>query len=172
MFCTHCGASIEAQHQFCAACGQAVRPTQVIPVARASAGASSNLEKHVPILGVLWILRGGLRLLAAAWVYFIGSAIFPWMAGFGRWHFDEFLGGFIPGVLKFSAFTLAAIGFGSVAAGFGLLQREEWARPLALVMAFLALLSIPFGTALGIYTLWVLLPAASGAEYRRLAGAS
>jgi hypothetical protein len=34
---------------------------------------------------------------------------------------------------------------------------------------FLGLLRIPFGTALGIYTLWVLLPETSGKEYDRLA---
>jgi hypothetical protein len=38
-----------------------------------------------------------------------------------------------------------------------------------LVMGFLALLRIPLGTALGIYTLWVLLPSQSDEEYRALA---
>lgn len=37
---------------------------------------------------------------------------------------------------------------------------------LTIVLAFLALFNIPFGTALGIYTLWVLLPAESDEEYR------
>jgi membrane-bound metal-dependent hydrolase YbcI (DUF457 family) len=60
-------------------------------------------------------------------------------------------------------------------AGWGLLQREPWARMLTIVLAFLALFNIPFGTALGIYTLWVLLPAESDAEYQqhvRSAGAA
>jgi hypothetical protein len=35
-----------------------------------------------------------------------------------------------------------------------------------------ALLRIPVGTALGIYTLWVLLPAQSDEEYRALAQAA
>jgi hypothetical protein len=66
----------------------------------------------------------------------------------------------------------AAAGF---LAGWGLLQREPWARMLTIVLAFLALFNIPFGTALGIYTLWVLLPAESDAEYQqhvRTAGAA
>jgi hypothetical protein len=41
---------------------------------------------------------------------------------------------------------------------------------LGIVLAFLALIRIPFGTALGIYTLWVLLPESSGQEYDALAG--
>jgi hypothetical protein len=60
----------------------------------------------------------------------------------------------------------AAAGF---LAGWGLLQREAWARTLALVVGFITLLSVPVGTALGIYTLWVLLPAQSDEEYKALA---
>jgi glucose uptake protein GlcU len=53
-----------------------------------------------------------------------------------------------------------------------LLQHEEWARVFALVIGFIALLSVPIGTALGIYTLWVLLPAQSEQEYRTLSHAA
>ena len=57
----------------------------------------------------------------------------------------------------------AACGF---VAGWGLLQREHWARIAVLVLAFVSLFTnIPFGTALGIYTMWVLLPAESEREY-------
>ena len=40
--------------------------------------------------------------------------------------------------------------------GIGLLKRKNWARILVLVLGFLNLIDIPVGTALGIYTLWVL----------------
>ena len=40
---------------------------------------------------------------------------------------------------------------------------------LTSVLGFLALLSIPFGTAIGIYTIWVLLPAESESELSQLA---
>jgi hypothetical protein len=40
---------------------------------------------------------------------------------------------------------------------------------LAIVVAILTLLKFPFGTALGIYTLWVLAPSMSGAEYEAIA---
>jgi len=49
-----------------------------------------------------------------------------------------------------------------------LLQREPWARTLAVILGFVSLFfNIPFGTALGIYTLWVLLPAESDVAYER-----
>jgi hypothetical protein len=63
----------------------------------------------------------------------------------------------------------AALG---VVTGWGLLQHEDWARVVALVMGFLALLSVPVGTALGIYTLWVLLPSQSEQEYKTLSQAA
>ena len=47
--------------------------------------------------------------------------------------------------------------------------REVGHRILALVLAFISLFTnIPFGTALGIYTMWVLLPAESEREYDAL----
>ena len=68
-----------------------------------------------------------------------------------------------------SALGLSAAGF---LAGWGLLNREAWGRVLALVLGFVALIHVPLGTALGIYTLWVLLPAESEAEYAKYQAAN
>jgi hypothetical protein len=54
---------------------------------------------------------------------------------------------------------------GAFLAGWGLNGRERWARPLALVMGFLALPFPPFSTALGVYTLMVLLPQSAERRY-------
>jgi hypothetical protein len=39
----------------------------------------------------------------------------------------------------------------------GLLKFQPWARVLTIVLCAINLLNVPFGTALGIYGLWVLL---------------
>jgi hypothetical protein len=52
--------------------------------------------------------------------------------------------------------------------GISLLRRARWARTLAILTAFLALIHPFTGTVLGIYTLWVLLPSASGQEYEQI----
>jgi hypothetical protein len=39
---------------------------------------------------------------------------------------------------------------------------------LAIIFGAVSLIDIPFGTAIGIYTLWVLLPAESEQEYRSM----
>jgi hypothetical protein len=58
------------------------------------------------------------------------------------------------------------------AAGWGLLQRESWARPLTLVLGFISLIDFPIGTALGIYTIWVLLSSGADEEYGQLSRAA
>jgi hypothetical protein len=57
-------------------------------------------------------------------------------------------------------------------AGWSLLNRKPWGRTLGIIVAILALFKIPVGTALGIYTLWVLAPGASGMEYDAIADRS
>jgi hypothetical protein len=59
-------------------------------------------------------------------------------------------------------------GYSCLVTGISLLRHASWARMLAIITAFLALIHPISGTILGIYTLWVLLPAASGQEYEQL----
>jgi uncharacterized membrane protein (DUF2068 family) len=45
----------------------------------------------------------------------------------------------------------------ALVAGWGLMERSQWGRIVAIVAAFLSILKFPIGTALGIWTLVVLL---------------
>jgi hypothetical protein len=45
----------------------------------------------------------------------------------------------------------------SIIAGYGLLHFRPWALTLTIVMSILNLINFPFGTALGVYGLWVLM---------------
>ena len=45
----------------------------------------------------------------------------------------------------------------NIIGGIGLYNRQRLGRILALILCFLTLISIPFGTAFGIYGIWVLL---------------
>jgi hypothetical protein len=177
MFCTHCGASVRADQRFCGVCGTSVAAPEVAspvapaPVASAGSPPLGRVAKHVRMLGILWIvlsaihlLRGGGRLLGARMVGMMGRAWsddVPW-----GWP----VGHIVPPFLSFMALIsliLAAAGF---AAGWGLMERRPWARTLAIIVAVIALLNPILGTVLGIYTLWVLLPADAEAEWRRTAG--
>ena len=67
------------------------------------------------------------------------------------------------------ALMLAVIAAATLTTGWSLLKRKPWGRTLALVMAFVSLLKPLFGTALGVYTLYVLLPDEARTEYERMA---
>ena len=52
---------------------------------------------------------------------------------------------------------LVLISLPGLITGIGLLKYQSWARIVGIVLAAINLINIPFGTALGIYGLWVLL---------------
>ncbi len=54
----------------------------------------------------------------------------------------------------------------------GLTQCRPWARIVAIILGVLALFHPPVGTALGVYTLWVLLSDEHGTEYQYLVRAA
>jgi hypothetical protein len=53
--------------------------------------------------------------------------------------------------------ALFMLGLAGIVAGCGLLGRKNWARIMVTVLGIIALFNIPFGTALGVYTLWVVM---------------
>jgi len=75
-------------------------------------------------------------------------------------------------LLTFIGGLILVKGAAGLIAGWGLIQRDPWARVVALVVGFVSLFNVPLGTALGIYTLWVLLPSQSDDEYQALAKAA
>ena len=136
--------------------------------ASTAAGADGRVRRNIQRLATLWMINGILRLLGVGWVMVFGRMFIPplrgWMGpGFG-WSLDSVLsrGLFSAGII------LAFFGVLHLVLAWGLFEREPWARFLGLALGFLALLRFPLGTALGIYTLWVLLPEGSGAEYERM----
>jgi hypothetical protein len=77
-----------------------------------------------------------------------------------------------PAVLSIIGGSLFLVAAGGILVGWGLMRHEAWARILAVIVGILSLFHPPFGTALGIYTLWVLLPEESAAEYDQLSKAA
>ncbi len=111
------------------------------------------MEKHVTVVGVLHIGFGALGILGAltAFVFIVGGGL---IGGFAS---EE------PIVLAITAIfgTIIALWAGLLAVpgiigGIGLLRWKSWARYLVLVLAVLDLFNFPIGTAVGVYTIWVL----------------
>ena len=108
------------------------------------------MEKHIDVIGALWIAMGALGVL-------FGFIVFGVLFGIS----------FIPNMGYEAPIILRTIGFGvgtflvvlsapEIIGGIGLLKRLEWARILTLVVAFFNLLSFPLGTALGLYSIVIL----------------
>jgi hypothetical protein len=139
------------------------------PMAVRAAG-DGRVGRNINIVAGFWLANGILRLLGLGWwmifrrLFFDGGWGWPlanWEPGLHNWMWGGmFAGGVFLGFFGLIHLLLA----------WGLYERQPWARVLGIVVACLALIRIPFGTALGIYTLWVLAPESSGREYDAMAG--
>ncbi len=109
-----------------------------------------QLEQHVPILGWIHIVSNIIFLL-------IGFFVFLLLAAIGVAAGDPEAAPILLVVGTFVAGIFVVLGLPGIVAGWGLLRRKAWSRILALVVGILGLINFPFGTAIGIYTLWVLL---------------
>jgi hypothetical protein len=173
MFCDKCGAAISSGAQFCSGCGRAVGAAPMAAQAAAVRPVSDGrVQRHIQLLATLWLVTGILR-FAEVGSIFIAGRILPFLIGWGAGRqFNNFPFDFLPFGLYAIGCLLAIFGVVHIVLAWGLFQREPWARVLGLVIGFLALLRPPFGTALGIYTIWVLLPQQAGEEYERLSRAT
>jgi len=173
MFCDRCGQRLADNAQFCSACGKALAPGAV--PAAVAAPYDGRVARHIKVLASLWLVYAVLRFMEMAWIFLIGRRFLPpfvqdIVMGSGPFPFRFPLSRLISGGLMFAGFWAGAFAVVELVAAWGLFERRPWARILTLIIGFLALLKFPFGTALGIYTLWVLLPTPAAQEYERLAG--
>ena len=126
------------------------------------------VQEHVRLVGILWMAYSALTVVAGVVLVIVARTIFGGHFNGPPPQVTAWLGPF----LTFIAGIILIKGAAGFIAGWGLLQREPWARAVTLVIGFISLFNVPLGTALGIYTLWVLLPAQSDDEYQALAKAA
>jgi phage shock protein PspC (stress-responsive transcriptional regulator) len=55
-----------------------------------------------------------------------------------------------------------------IIAGIGLFKRKEWARILTLIISVLDLVNFPFGTAVGVYSIWALVQPEVVEEFKKV----
>lgn len=182
MVCPSCGTTVEIGGRFCPHCGTSIAAQPAPQPAPSPVGyaqypaypppvALPRVQRHLQTLGILWCVFGAYRILTALFGFFVVRAV-TWRRFGSDWPFGPWVGmhgpawmGIMPGLVTM-AVLMAVL---ALVAGFSLLNRKPWGRMLAIVLAVLALFKFPFGTALGIYTLWVLAPATSAMEYDSMA---
>ena len=113
------------------------------------------MAKHLKVLGALHVVVAGANVL-------MGLLMLAFLAAFKEFVVGRVLGmppeasvaaalaGIVPLVLVLASLP-------GLLAGMGLLGRKRWARILALVVAGCQIWIVPLGTALGVYSFWVLL---------------
>jgi hypothetical protein len=114
------------------------------------------MRTHVKVLGVLYIALSALGLLAAIFLMIAFGAA-TGIVGVSANPHDAAIA--LP-VIGLAGTTLVAFLFvlslPGLITGIGLLKFRPWARIVGIVLSILHLFYIPFGTALGVYGLWVL----------------
>ena len=110
------------------------------------------MKTHVQIVAVLHLAFGAVSLLGAITVLTCLGLAGSIVLSQGE-HEAAGILGIVAVVLGAFLFVLA---LPELIGGWALFTGRRWARPLVAVLGILQLINIPFGTALGIYTLWVL----------------
>jgi hypothetical protein len=112
---------------------------------------------HVKVLGALHIIFGALGILVAIALLFVFGGIAGLVQSTDHSP-DSFVGAGFLGFIGLIVFAvIVVLSLPGLIAGIGLLNLKPWARTLGIVISALDLLSVPLGTALGVYGLWVLL---------------
>lgn len=109
------------------------------------------MEKHVGVIGVLWIVLGSMGFLGGfmLWGLLFGVSFIPDLSTEA------------PIILRTAAMGIGLLmwvfSIPKIIAGIGLLKRREWARVLTLILSFLSILNFPLGTALAVYSFVILI---------------
>jgi hypothetical protein len=107
------------------------------------------MKQHLNNLGWLYIIYNSLTLLTTSVIIVaITSGV---IIGDLFDHYELLL----VAVMVIASFVLI-LSLPGIIGGIFLLKMQNWARILVLILGFLNLFNFPLGTALGIYTLWVL----------------
>ncbi len=111
----------------------------------------------VEFLGVLFILAGALTTLIGASTLALGIAAAALTRAVGRTANGQFAADLT--AAAFGALAILALlwGLAHVVTGLRLRRYQHWSRMAALMLGCVDLVLLPFGTALGAYSLWTLL---------------
>src|SRR6266404_1536211 len=111
------------------------------------------MKNRIQIVAALHIAMGALSLLGAIAVF----ALLAMAGGIVVSQGEHETGGIIGVVAVVLGGFLAVLALPGIIGGWALFAGRSWGRPFVMVLGVIHLINIPFGTALGIYTLWALL---------------
>jgi len=115
------------------------------------------MASPVDLVGILFIVWGGLTMVIGVSTLALGAGALALLGTASRGS-----GRRVAATITAAAFiTIAVItilwGLAHVILGISLRRQRPWSRVVALVLAAVDTLLLPYGTALGVYAIWVLL---------------
>ncbi|MEQ8471104.1 MAG: hypothetical protein RIC35_07960 [Marinoscillum sp.] len=117
------------------------------------------MESHNKLLSILHIVYGSIQIFFFVIVHLLMDSILPFVLEELDPGSEELM--IVEMVFMFvrSLFLILIIVFPlpSIIGGLGLMNGKKWGMTLVMISGCLSLLSVPIGTALGIYTIWVYL---------------
>jgi hypothetical protein len=111
------------------------------------------MRSHVNLLGILQLAWGAMGLLVGVSLMLLAAGA----AAIARTDADPLTAAFTALLFVVFGLALSAAGWANAWTGRAIRAYRAAGRTFALVLALLNLFVLPFGTALGIYTFWVLL---------------
>jgi len=109
----------------------------------------NKMEKHLTVVAALQVGFSILGILAAIIVYTVLRSVIH-IAD------DPEAARILAIVARWVSLFLLIISIPGLIGGIGLFMKKSWARILVLIISVLDLLNIPIGTAIAVYTIWVL----------------
>ena len=153
MFCSSCGQALAPGQPVCPQCGRPIA-IAVPPVPNLDLQLQTYASR-VRALSIVWFIYGGLSLLTGlGGLLFANSFLHHGFGPMGHGPFGQFPFGpdFLPIMLRFAWSIVIVRSALAFLAGWGLMERTQWGRIVAIAAGFLCLINIPIGTALGIWT--------------------
>lgn len=111
-------------------------------------------KDHSKLLGIFFMVQGGLQLLAGVFMVLIYGGMGIAMLSTARRSEEQAIGGIVLGVgIVFGIFVLLFAAF-YLLTGWKMHKQQQSARVWGIIASCIALLGFPLGTALGVYGLW------------------
>ena len=110
----------------------------------------NKMKKHLTVLGILFMIFSTILLI-------MGLGISIGVPIIGNFISDDFSTNIINNISRYLGIVLISFSLPGFIGAYGLFNVKDWARIFSIIICILSLFSIPFGTCMGIYGLYVLM---------------